>query len=106
MDVAGDGNENEENAEGAVWNATMANGNQGAHNNMLSSQMAAANGAEAVAEDEEGATGGNENKQVWQFLFRRSIQRCNVLTKHVDFTMNSSRRVICEVQISTEPPYL
>ncbi|XP_028402891.1 pericentriolar material 1 protein-like [Dendronephthya gigantea] len=63
VDIAGDGNENEENAEGAVWNASVANGNQGAHNNMLSSQMAADNGAEAVAEDEEGATGGNENKQ-------------------------------------------
>ncbi len=65
-EITGEGNENEENAEGTVWNASM-NGNQGAHHNMLSSQMAAANGAEAAAEDEEGAIGGNQNKQVWIF---------------------------------------
>ena len=55
VEIAGDVDQNEENAEGTVWSVN------GAHHNTLPSQMAAAE--EAHAEDEEGASGGNE-KQV------------------------------------------
>lgn len=59
VDIAGE--VNGENAEGAVWNGNM-NGSQ--DHNMLPSQMAAANGADAAAEEEEGASGSNENIHV------------------------------------------
>ena len=61
--MEGDVDQNEENAEGAVWNGSV-NGSHGAHHNTLPSQMTAAEGAEAAAEDGEGANGGNQNKQV------------------------------------------
>ena len=61
VEISGDVDENEENAEGAVWNGSV-NGNHGVHHNTLPSQMAAAEGAEA--EDEQGTNGGNQNKQV------------------------------------------
>lgn len=65
VEIAGDGNG--ENAEGAVWNGSI-NGSQNTHHNMLPSQMAAADGAEGVAEGEQGTSGSNQNKQVRVYL--------------------------------------
>ena len=62
MEIAEERNENEDNAEGAVWNGNM-NGNQGVHHNILPSQMAAANGAVAAVGVQE-TTGNDQNKQV------------------------------------------
>ena len=61
MEIAGD--ENGENAEGSVWNGSI-NGGQSTHHNKLASQMAAADGAEAVAEEVQGTSGDHESKQV------------------------------------------
>ena len=66
VEIAGDGNG--ENAEGAVWNGSI-NGSQSTHHSMLPSQMAAADGAEAVAEEGQGTSDNNQSKQVRVLLF-------------------------------------
>lgn len=64
-EVAGEMNESEEDAEGAVWNGSMT-GSQGAHHNILPSQMAAASqGTDSVADRQEATNrSGNQSKQV------------------------------------------